>query len=194
MKLLAFASVCALAAGAASGAYFSDFESDDGGLIGTGDWEWGMPVGFDGAPYGGAEPIGGYSGDYCWGTVIGGAHSPSLDSYLTLSGVNLDLAETLSFFEYIESGSNSFDTGKVFVNGVEVYFSDGNSGLAWREVVLDLTGYGFSGVGDVVFEFHATSVVERVGWYVDDLCITDIPAPGTAALFGLAGLAIRRRR
>ena len=57
MKLLAFASVCALAASAASGAYFSDFETDDGGLIGTNDWEWGMPVGFDGAPYGGAEPV-----------------------------------------------------------------------------------------------------------------------------------------
>ncbi len=194
MKLLAFGSICALtfAAGTASAAYFSDFESDDGGLLGTGDWEWGIPVGFDDAPYGGAEPVGGHSGDYAWGTVIGGAHSPSLDSYLTLADVNLDLAETLSWWQWIDSGGNSFDTAKVFVNGTEVYLSDGLSDQMWEEVVIDLTG--FSGMGDIVFEFHATSVVERVGWYIDDLSVVDIPAPGTAALLGLGGLAIRRRR
>jgi uncharacterized protein (TIGR03382 family) len=196
MKLLAFASVCALAfaAGTTSAAYFSDFEADDGGLIGTGDWEWGSPNGFDGAPFGGPEPIGGFSGDNAWGTVIGGAHNPGLVSTLTLAGQNLDLAETLSFYEYIESGSNDFDTAKVFVDGTEVYFSDGDSGLDWRNVTIDLTTYGFSGTGDIVFEFSATTVVERVGWYIDDLSVVDIPAPGTAALLGLAGLAIRRRR
>ncbi|MFG0253435.1 MAG: PEP-CTERM sorting domain-containing protein [Phycisphaerales bacterium JB038] len=195
MKLLAFASVCALAATTASGAFFSDFEANDGGLAGTGDWEWGMPIGANGSDlggFGGDEPTGGFSGDNVWGTVLGGLHSPSLVSTLTLAGQNLSLAETLSFQEWIDSGSNSFDTAKVFVDGTEVYFSDGASGSAWRPVVIDLTS--FSGTGDIVFEFSTTSVVERVGWYIDDLSVRDVPAPGTMALLGLAGLVARRRR
>jgi MYXO-CTERM domain-containing protein len=195
MKLLAFASVCALAASAASGAYFSDFEANDGGLVGTGDWQWGMPVGANGTDlggFGGDEPTGGFSGDNVWGTVLGGLHSPSTVSTLTLAGQNLDLAASLSFQEWIDSGGNTFDMAKVFVAGTEVYLSDGLSNGDWREVVIDLTG--FSGTGDIVFEFSTTSVVERVGWYIDDLTVRDVPAPGSMALLGLAGLVARRRR
>jgi MYXO-CTERM domain-containing protein len=195
MKLIAFTSVCALAfaAGTASAAYFSDFEADDGGLVGTGDWQWGMPVGFDGADYGGPEPDGGFSGDMAWGTIIGGQHSPSTVSTLTLAGQNLDLAETLSWYEWIDSGGNTFDTARVLVAGTEVYLSDGNSMQAWRQITIDLTP--FTGTGDIVFEFATTSVVERVGWYIDDLSVVDVPAPGAAALFGMAGLVgLRRRR
>lgn len=171
--------------------YVSDFEADDGGLAATGDWQWGMPNGFAGAPFGGPEPVGGNSGDMAWGTIIGGAHNPSTTSTLTLSGLDLTSAVSLSFFEYSESGGNTFDMARVFVGGTEVYLSDGNSGLAWREVTIDLTG--FSGTQDIVWQYDATGVVERVGWYIDDVTVA-VPSPAGAAVLAMGGLLATRRR
>lgn len=172
--------------------YFSDFEADDGGLVGTGDWQWGMPSGFSGAPFGGAEPIGGHSGGNAWGTIIGGAHSPSTISDLTLS-IDLTGAQTLSFWEFSESGGNAFDMAEVLVGGDQVYLSDGNSGLDWRLVTIDLTAVGPMAGDDIVFRFTTSAVVERVGWYIDDVRVA-VPAPASAALLGLGGIATVRRR
>lgn len=180
----------AACAGVASGQYFSDFEADNGGLIGTGDWEWGMPTGFLGGSSS-TEPFGGFSGDNAWGTILGGDHNPSTTSTLTLAGVDLGSAVELSFWEWSDSGSNSFDMASVLVDGTEVYLSDGNSNDAWRQISVDLSG--FSGTGDITFQFVTTSVVERTGWYIDDLRVA-VPAPGAVALFGLGGLAAARRR
>ncbi len=191
MKLLASAAVIAAMAGVAQATiYFSDFESNDGGLSGSGDWEYGSPNGFAGAPFGGAEPIGGNSGDFAWGTVIGGAHNPALTSKLTLAGLDLTNATELRYFEFLDSGGNTFDMAKVFVGATEVSLRDGGPTNGWREVVIDLTG--FSGVQNITWDFTTTTVVERVGWYIDDVAV--IPAPGAAAVMGLAGLAAVRRR
>lgn len=179
--------------------YFSDFELDNGGLLATGDWEWGSPVGANGdalGGFGGDEPTGGFSGENVWGTVLGGLHSPSTTSTLTLAGIDFSLAETLSFWEWIDSGGNSFDQARVYVNigGVrtEVYFSDGGPST-WREITADLTG--FDGTGSIEWEFITTTVVERVGWYLDDVSVTLIPAPGALALVAFGGcLGLRRRR
>jgi hypothetical protein len=183
----------AASAGVASGQYFSDFEADNGGLIATGDWEWGMPVGADGTAlggFGGPEPTGGFSGNNAWGTVLGGLHNPSTISSLTLSGVDLSSAVALSWWEWQDSGGNTFDAGRVLVDGVEVYLSDGGP-TEWRNISIDLSG--FSGTGDITFEFSTTGVVERVGWYIDDLRVA-VPTPGAAAVLGLGGLAAMRRR
>ncbi len=195
MKKTIFVAAIAAATGMASAQYFSDFEANDGGLIGTGDWQWGMPVGANGTDlggFGGNEPVGGFSGDNVWGTVLGGLHSASTVSTLTLAGQDLSAAVSLSFYEWIDSGGNTFDQAKVFVGGTEVYLSDGGPTNGWRLVEIDLSG--FSGTGDITFEFSTTGVVERVGWYIDDLGVA-VPTPGAAAVLGMGGfLAARRRR
>lgn len=197
MSKCVFATAIAVSAAAASGQatlYFSDFEANDGGLSPTGDWEWGTPIGADGTAlggFGGPEPIGGFSGDNAWGTVIGGLHNPGLTSDLKLGGFNMADAQSLSFWEYSESGSNAFDMAEVIVDGTQVYLSDGNSGLGWRQVTIDLSGFNS---GDVTFRFTTTTVVERVGWYIDDVHVSGVPAPASAALLGLGGLAAARRR
>lgn len=180
-----------------SAAFFADFETDDDGFVATGDWERGIPNGFDGAPFGGPEPVGGNSGDFVFGTVIGGAHNPSTVSDLTLGGVDLTDITSLSFFEFIDSGSSAFDTAQVLVGGVEIYLSDGGPSDGFREVTLDLSA--FTGVSDIVWRFSATGVVERVGWYIDDVALSagaPVPVPAAAPLMlaGLGALGLRRRR
>lgn len=193
MKKTIFVAAIVAAAGVASGQYFSDFEANDGGLIGSGDWQWGSPIGANGSDlggFGGNEPVGGFSGSNVWGTVLGGLHSPSTVSTLTLAGQDLSAAVSLSFYEWIDSGGNTFDQAKVFVNGTEVYFSDGGPSQ-WREVTVDLSS--FSGTGDISFEFSTTGVVDRVGWYIDDLRVV-VPTPAAAAVLGMGGLLAARRR
>ena len=177
---------------AAHGQYFSDFEADNGGWAATGDWEWGMPNGFAGAPFGGPEPVGGFSGNNAWGTIIGGAHNPSVTSNLTQS-FTLPAAGTLSFWEFSESGGSAFDMASVLVNGTQEYLSDGDSAGDWRQVSIDVP----AGNVDVDFQFVASGVVERVGWYIDDVSVSAIPEPSALSLVGFAGLGllgIRRRK
>ena len=200
MTVVALAGAASMAA-AQSTVYFSDFESDGGGFVPSGvngDWERGSPTGITGSSLGGsggAEPTGGFSGDFVWGTVIGGLHGVGSDEQLAQNFDFSGLTDvTLSFQEWIETGSPSFDMASVLVNGDELYLSDGDSDEAWREVSLDLSAYdGLSSV-DIVFNFTSTTVVERMGWYVDDVSIRAIPAPGAMALLGLGGLVATRRR
>ena len=178
--------------------YFSDFEADEGGFVGTGDWERGIPVGADGSAlggFGGPEPIGGFSGDFAWGTVIGGLHNPSTISSLSqtfdFSGYT---GTALTFYEWLDSGGNTFDMARVNVNGNEEYFADGGPTGDWRPVTLDLSAYDGLGAVTIDFEFSTTGVVERVGWYVDDVTISAVPEPASFGLLALAGLAFLRLR
>lgn len=200
MTVVALAGATSMAAAQVT-VYFSDFEADGGGWTPSGvngDWERGIPSGVTGSSLGGsggAEPTGGFSGDFVWGTVIGGLHGVSSDEQLSQSFDFTGLTDvTLNFQEWILTGSPAFDRASVLVNGDELYESDGNSFEAWREVELDLSAYdGLSSV-DITFNFTSTTVVERMGWYIDDVSITAIPAPGAMALLGLGGLVATRRR
>lgn len=194
MLRLVTATAIATFATCASAQYFSDLEANNGGWAGTGDWQWGMPTGFVGG-FSSTEPNGGFSGDNVWGTVLGGNHSASTVSSLTQSiDVTGFTGLMLDFYEWSDSGSNAFDTAKVYVNGTEVYLSDGDSSDAWRLVSLDLSAFDGSTSLNINFEFSSTAVVERTGWYLDDIAVRGVPAPSAVALLGLGGLASLRRR
>jgi len=194
MKLTLAAAVVAAVSTAASGQYFSDLEADNGGWAGSGDWEWGTPVGFVGG-FGSTEPTGGFSGDNVWGTILGGDHSPSLVSTLSQSIAVAGLTDlSMNFYEWSDSGGNTFDMARVIVNGDELYLSDGDSGDAWRNVDIDLSAYDGSASLDISFEFSTSAVVERTGWYIDDIAVRGVPSPSAMALLGLGGLVVSRRR
>ncbi|NRA56850.1 MAG: PEP-CTERM sorting domain-containing protein [Phycisphaerales bacterium] len=200
MTVVALAGAASVAA-AQSTVYFSDFEADGGGWTPSGvngDWERGIPVGADGSALGGfasSEPVGGFSGDFVWGTGIGALHGVGSDEQLSQNFDFSGLTDiSLSFQEWSDSGSSTFDMASVIVNGDQLYLSDGDSMDAWRAVNLDLNAYaGLSSV-DITFNFTSTTVVERTGWYIDDVEIRAVPAPASLALLGLGGLAAARRR
>jgi hypothetical protein len=187
----------------ASGAviYSSDFEADDGGWDATadwdpvGDWEWG-DYRIDDYVGGYNPPPAPYSGSKLWGTVLHGDY--------TNSGGSSFLSQTFDLTGYTDvemSFANwaevfySFDTAELYINGDLVYERDTDAAPTdWEIITIDMSAYDNMAGVEVVFELYATTVVERAGWYIDDVMITGVPAPGALAVLGLAGLARRRRR
>ncbi|MGF1634466.1 MAG: PEP-CTERM sorting domain-containing protein [Phycisphaerae bacterium] len=197
--LILLAAAVALPA-AANGSFFTSFESDLGGFSATGDWERGIPTGVNGSAlggFGGPEPSAAFDGEFVVGTVIGGLHSPALTSSLsqTFDINGLDYPQ-LTYYEWLDSGGNTFDTAEVFVDGSLALLADGGPTGAWREVVIPLAALdaGGDGLVTVEFVFSASTVVERVGWYLDSVSVAAIPEPASLSLLGMAGLGLVRRR
>ena len=205
---IAGAGMFAAAATAGSTIHFSDFEADDGGWVrDAGDWQW--DANYDSSNYVGAyvPPASAYSGTGMWGTLMYDDYNnanafSTLSQTFDLSGVT---DTTLSFASW-SNVFGSFDYNQVVVNGDIVASTNaadapytqtnetGTSGAEWVVESIDLSAY--DGLDTVTIEFRmwATTVVNRPGWYLDDISITAVPAPGALALLGLAGLAGRRRR
>lgn len=175
--------------------YFSDFDSDNGGLAPTLDWEWGTAYSWvGGACDGGTPPATPYSGVGMWGTILNDCHNnlsnntgydtcvngnTADDSILTLT---VDLTgytdAQLSWWEWPDIFLN-WDWGEVYVNGTVVFQHCGTGYVApgaWVQQVVDLTAY----VGaPVTIEFHMMSsgVVAYSGWYIDDFEVQGTPVP-----------------
>lgn len=158
--------------------YFSDFEADDGGWTvgGTGVWEHGAIVsgvgdGCDSAPT--DEPIAANSGTNVWATNLDGCY-PNLGDTMTISQTfdfTMLLAPIeLSWYDWTFV-FGSFDTNSVYVNGTEVYGNTSSSVFDWQQRVVDLSAYAGNASVEIVFEVSATTVVNRMGWYVDDVAI-----------------------
>ena len=175
--------------------YFSDFESDNGGLTPTLDWEWGTYAWAGGAGCSGnaIPPAAPYSGTNMWGTMLSTCYNglgnnsgysscvndnPADDSILTLT---VDLTgytdAQLSWWEWPDLYLN-WDWGEVYANGVVVFqhCGTGYAAPSWVQQVVDLTPYVG---GTVTIEFHmmASTVVNYSGWYIDDLQVSGTPVP-----------------
>ncbi len=182
-KFLASVAAMALAGGAyAEEIYSTDFESDDGGWTATADWD---PVGdWAHGEYNFSDYTGGYnpppaanSGSSLWGTVLHGDYTnaggtSSLTQRFDFSGHS---NVTLEFANWVEV-FYAFDLATVVVNNSVVYERlTSDPPAAWEVVSVDLSAFdGMSSV-DISFDLYATTVVERAGWYVDDIVIAGDP-------------------
>jgi hypothetical protein len=174
-----FLCIVSLAAGAsAQTIYFSDLEANDGGWVAGDDWaaaepewEWGTPQS--------VGPPSAYSGVNVWATKLMTNHSDSGgNSWITQTFDFTDWTNVqLTFYSWIDSGSNSFDQATVQVNGTVLYLDDGSSGGLWEQVVVDLSAYDNVASVEIRFNFFATTVVNRAGWYVDDVDISGVLVP-----------------
>lgn len=174
--------------------FFEDFETDDGGLIGTLDWEWGDYAWIGSNCYGdNYPPPSAYSGTKMWGTVMNNCYSDLANNsgYDTCINGNsaddsilsfdLDLTGysnvTFSFREWFDLFLQ-WDWAEVYVNGNVVFQHCGGSFVIpteWVEQTIDLTPYA-GGLITVEFHMMTSSVVNHAGWYIDDVRVFE---PGT---------------
>lgn len=160
--------------------YFSDFEADDGGWAVTSPanyWEWGVVVsGLDQCDSSDPTPTAAYSGANAWATNLDGCY-PNFGSDTTLSqtfdlssfpsGTQLELSwwHWYHVFEY-------FDYAIAYVNGTQVWRTPSSSpSPGYEQVAIDISSYAGSTI-TVELLLHSTTVVNRPGWYIDDVALT----------------------
>jgi hypothetical protein len=173
--------------------YFSDFESDNGGMTGTLDWEWGVYNWVGDGCYNdnNVPPPSAHSGTRMWGTKLNTCYSDlgNNSDYSTCVNANKNDDSTLSFtvdLTEIDGAQliwwewydvfGQWDWTEVYANDVTVFQKCGISYVAptsWVKQVVDLTP--FAG-GIVTIEFHlmASTVVNFSGWFIDDVEVREV--------------------
>lgn len=179
--------------------YSSNFDGDNGGLTASLDWEWGPTYAWTGANCTGTfvNPTAAHSGTGMWGTVLNGCYhnlgnnqgsasggacnntNPSDDNILSLTVDLTNYADaTLTFWEWYDVFSY-FDWTEVRVNGTSALLHCESSYVApsaWVQRTVNLNAY-VGGVTTIAFHMMASTVVEKSGWYIDDLEVTGTPVP-----------------
>src|SRR5690625_1540978 len=165
--------------------YSEDFESEPAGWTSYGDgnsWEWGEPT---------SGPESALTGDHVYATNLSGEYDGDMNASLEMPPIDLPEGESfLQFthwheFEKYDSG-NAYDFGHVLVSTdqedwtqlltVEGLTSD------WEDTEIDLSDYS----GERVYiAFNATSdfSVNKDGWYIDYVALSDSSNQGSASLF-----------
>ncbi len=158
-------------------AWTADLETGDGGLVAGGDtdqWAWGTP---------GVEPWGGHEGSRCWGTVLDGFYLNDAEDWLRLPDVDLTglVRPVLSGWHWfdVERGDGGWvetDSGDGWAVRAPIYgypTTDGFSGssVGWTPFWVDLEG--LDSANRVRFVFRSDPVAAGLGWYIDDLAISD---------------------
>ncbi len=159
--------------------WFFDFENDDGGWIPStdgwdpeGDWEWTNT--YDVTNYTGSynPPPTAYSGTGLWGTIIYGDHTNSGGyTYLSQTFDFTDVVDgQLAFYSWLEA-FGAWDYGQIEVNGDIVWGPEWGTPTDWELVEISLSAYDGLDEVEITFAFYATTVVNRSGWYIDDVLI-----------------------
>ncbi len=168
---------------------FFDFETDNGGWVGSGygDWEWSNNYNVANFTYSYTgtsviPPAAAHSGDGMWGTKMLTNYSNSgAFSYLTLTA---DLAgftaPQIRFWSW-ENTFGNFDYCQLAINGTLVWGPSWDySATQWRERVVDLSAYAGQQV-TIQFQMFATTSVNYAGWYIDDIYIGPAPRQQVAS-------------
>ena len=163
--------------------YYEDFETGDGGWVPSGptsNWDFGTIVagrfrncGYTAFPY--PEPSGAHSGTKVWGTILDGCYtnfngetslSKSFDFQAASKSIELRWWQWFHIFE-------PYDNARVLVNREEVWRVSNNTATnGWVQQQVSLSA--FAGQPEVTIQFvlEATSEVNRMGWYLDDIEIS----------------------
>jgi Cys-rich repeat protein len=157
--------------------YFSDFESDNGGMTGSLDWEWGEYIWDNSTCDSPSEypPPTAYSGSRMWGTVLNSCYGNLGATSILRFDVDLSTAATsiLSWWDWYDV-FGAFDYGVVYVNDSVVYDRTTSYVVPtdWEYHEVDLTPF-VGGMATIEFRMYASTVVNKAGWYVDDVLVSD---------------------
>jgi hypothetical protein len=176
--------------------YAFDFENDNGGFVGSGSWEWGVPT---------SGPGSAYQGINVWATNLASNYSSGEHSELITQ--ELELARfvnpKLSFVHWYDIEENTYTPGNAYDGGNVKISTDGGSNftlidplggypytistssnalngqpvfsstsVGWELAEFDLTYY--TGMNIILkFDFGTDGSVQYAGWYVDSLIVTN---------------------
>jgi hypothetical protein len=169
-------------------------------MTGSRDWVWGI-YSWNGASCDGTNypPPAAYSGDRMWGTRLNDCYQNLGNNQGAETCINTDKSDdsvlsftvdltgqvtaTLSWWEWFDLFLY-WDWAEVYVNDAVVFQHCGGAYVvptAWEEHVVDLTP--FVG-GPVTISFHmmSSTVVNRTGWFIDDVQITAQGASAAAPI------------
>ena len=161
-----------------------DFELWDGGFVPSADWDpvgdWAWSNTYDFADYTGGNnpPPAAHSGTGLWATVVDGDYTNAGGRSFLRKTVNLSGMPdaVLSFYSWHEV-FGSFDYVEIYVNGTMIWeHSTSATPTDWELVEIYLTDWIGLPEVEISFELYATTVVERAGWYLDDVYI-GVPQP-----------------
>lgn len=159
---------------------FSDFEGGTGGWTGGGaaPWEHGAPVlgvheGCDNVPE--DEPAGAFSGSNVWATNLNGCYANSDSESLLTQTFDLSDAATparMVWWNWYEVFI-PFDMAEVVVNDGAPLFEVTTVAptAGYLQQAVDLSAFAGNPSVTIDFRLFATSVVNRSGWYIDDVTV-----------------------
>ncbi len=171
--------------------YVTDFEDGPGiliasdhpawehGVIGSNNWS-GASCGSSSTP-----PTAAVSGTMGWGTLLNDCYDNSGDTSTVSLTVDLSdpalTSANLQFRSFYDIFTN-FDYIFIHVNNVQVYMNNTtDNSPGWVTQVVDLTPFLGDATVDIDLHLFATTVVNRAGWYIDDLEVTGcIPSTSVA--------------
>ncbi len=150
--------------------FFTDFEADNGGFLGEGDWEWGVPTTGPNA----------HSGEKCWATNLDGYYATGTHP-LYMPPVDLGFMATaqVSFYHWYEFDFFGDDYGYVQASLDGQTWTNLSSyseeSYGWVAETISLDPY----VGNVVFlRFQLVAMFGYFyGWYIDDVGISGEAVP-----------------
>lgn len=160
--------------------YSEDFEAQPTGWYSFGSqdsWEWGTPT---------SGPGKAASGQKVYATNLAGSYANSMNATLVAPPIDLPEGNTyLQFkhwynFEQSSSG-RAWDYGHVFIstdqeNWAQLSRVQGQSN-GWVDAEVDLSAYAGQRVY-IGFNAYSDSSVQRDGWYIDDIALTDVSQTG----------------
>ncbi|MCK4826714.1 hypothetical protein KA005_63850 [bacterium] len=152
---------------------YQNWESGIGNWwVDNGLWEVGVPV---------VGPANAFSGVNCAGTDLDGSYSPTANTRLISPNIVLPDLPTgeriqLRFWHWFQIAEDNYygdDKGfiQISVDNGEwqtVLGPISGSGLIWSPVIVDLSAFANLRI-KIGFQFVSGSLVEGIGWYVDDI-------------------------
>ena len=161
--------------------YFNDFEDGAEGWKFMSNFE--VPAWELGTPTSG--PGEAYSGDNVFATKLHENYPNSMREYLIMPIVNLPEGDAyLEFqswhqFEYSTISGTEWDYGQILVStdltNWEVLTQLGKEAMEWNLLTVDLSDYAGQTVA-IAFYAYSDSSVNRIGWFIDDVSLTDTPS------------------
>jgi subtilisin family serine protease len=140
-------------------------------------WELGAPQ------YG---PPASHSPTNCWATDLDGDYDNVMNAWLVTEPIHVRKTPELRFWHWFNLGQ-TFDYGAVEINNGHGWvpltgttpFHGSSEG--WREELYRLEGYEYS-TFQIRFRVETDPWLPAAGWYIDDVSVAEVVAPGVWAL------------